>query len=205
SCESDQVDAGMVHERLADLLAPAGQEAEGARWNARLDEDLDEMPGNHGRLLGRFEHHRVAGDECRDGHAARDGQGEVPRRNDHGDPAWNVLTGIGLTGNIAAARLGQADHLPGVELTEIDCLGDVGVGLAPGLAALEDLPGGQLEASLPHDSSRLDQYPCAVAGGCGRPGRYGRTRRGDGFLSMFGSGSRRATDNARAAARVGRI
>src|SRR5208282_6913553 len=50
-----------------------------------------------------------------------------------------------------------------------------------------------------------DQDPCAVAGGFARPGREGRTRRGDGFLSMFGSGSRRATDNARTAARVGRI
>ena len=64
-------------------------------------------------------------------------------------PAWHVLAGVGLAGNIAAARLGQADHLAGVELAEIDRLGDVGVGLAPGLAALEDLPGSQLEASLP--------------------------------------------------------
>ena len=71
--------------------------------------------------------------------------------------------GVGLAGDVAAARLGQADHLPGVELAEVDCLGDVGVGLAPWLAALEDLPGRQLEAALPHDPGRLDQDRCAVA------------------------------------------
>ena len=66
-------------------------------------------------------------------------------------PRGRCSAGVGLAGDVAAARLGQADHLAGVELAEIDRLGDVGVGLAPGLAAFVDLPGGQLEAALPHD------------------------------------------------------
>ena len=94
-------------------------------------------------------------------------RGKFHGRNDHGDAAWNVLAGVGLTGNIAAAGFGQADHLPGIELAKIDRLGNVGVGLAPRLAALEDLPGSQLESSLPQDSGCLDQHSRAVAGGSG--------------------------------------
>ena len=63
-------------------------------------------------------------------------------------PRGDVLDGVGLAGHVAAPRLGQADHLAGVELAEVDRLGDVGVGLAPGLAALVDLPRGQLEPAV---------------------------------------------------------
>ena len=60
-------------------------------------------------------------------------------------PRGEVLGEVGLAGDVAVPRLGQADHLAGVELAEVDRLGDVGVGLGPGLAALVDLPRGQLE------------------------------------------------------------
>ena len=48
------------------------------------------------------------------------------------------------------ARLGQAKHFVSVEVAKVDRLGDVGVGLAPLLAALVDLPGGQLETPAAH-------------------------------------------------------
>ena len=60
-------------------------------------------------------------------------------------PRARCSLGVGLARHVAAAGLGQAEHLAGVELAEIDRLGDVGVGLTPGLAALVNLPGGQDE------------------------------------------------------------
>ena len=46
-------------------------------------------------------------------------------------PRGSVLGDVGLAGDVAAPGLGQADHLAGVELAEVDRLGDVAVGLAP--------------------------------------------------------------------------
>ena len=68
--EGDDVDVGVVDQRLADLLAQPGQEVQHARRQPGLVEDPDQVPGHHGRLLGRLEDHGVARDERRDGHAA---------------------------------------------------------------------------------------------------------------------------------------
>ena len=122
------------------------------------------MPGHHRRLLGRLEDRGVARHQRRDGHAGGDRQREVPGRDDHGHAARQVLGEVGLAGDVAMPGLRQADHLAGVELAEVDRLGDVAVGLGPGLAALVDLPRGQLEPAGSEDRRRADQDRGAVAG-----------------------------------------
>ena len=141
----------MVDQRRADLLADAGQVVDDAGREAGLLEHLHQLRRDDRRLLGRLHDDGVAGDEGGGGHAAEDRQREVPRRDDDGDAARLVEVLVLLAGHVAALRLGQAEHLAGVVLAEVDRLGDVGVGLAPGLAALVDLPGGQLEAAAAQD------------------------------------------------------
>ena len=111
--------------------------------------------------------------------------GKVPGRDDHGHAARDVLGEIGLAGGVAVPRLGQPDHLAGVELAEVDRLGDVAIGLGPGLAAFVDLPRGQLEAAVAHDRRRLDQDGGPVGGRGRRPGRERRAGRGDGRFGVL--------------------
>ena len=63
-------------------------------------------------------------------------------------PRAMVLGEIRLAGNVAVPRLGQADHLAGVELAEVDRLGDVAVGLGHGLPHSKTSHAGQLEPPL---------------------------------------------------------
>ena len=58
--EGDQVDPGVVHQGLADDLALAGEVVEDARREPGLAEGLVQLVGDHRRLLGRLEDHRVA-------------------------------------------------------------------------------------------------------------------------------------------------
>src|SRR5262249_20062337 len=142
-----QVGALVADEDRADLLADAGQVAGDAGGKADLLEDLHQLGGDHGGLLGRLHHDGVAGHQRRGGHAGEDGQGEVPRGDDDGDAARLVEVAVVLAGDVPQTGPGQPEHLAGVELAEVDGLGDVGVGLAPRLAALVDLPGGHVEAA----------------------------------------------------------
>src|SRR6185437_16238743 len=103
-----------------------------------------------GGLLGGFHHDRIAGDEGGGGHAAQDGKREIPRRDNDGDAARLVEIAVLFTGYIATARRSEPQHLAAIELAVIDALGDIGIGLAPRLAALVDLPSRQLETSPPH-------------------------------------------------------
>ena len=80
-------------------------------------------------------------------------------------PRGRCSVKFGLAGDVAVPRLGQPDHLAGVELAEVDGLGDVAIGLGPGLAALVDLPRGQLEPAGAQDRRRLDQDRGAVGAG----------------------------------------
>ena len=85
--EGDQIDLGMVDQRLADLLAQARQIIEHAGRQAGFVEELGQVPGDDRRLLGRLQDDGVAGDERGDRHAGGDRQREVPGRDDHGDAA----------------------------------------------------------------------------------------------------------------------
>ena len=202
--EGDQINPRMLDEGLADV-SKAREQGQGSFGKPGLAEDFGQEPAHDRRPLARFQHNGIAGHERGDGHAAGDRQREVPRRDHHRDSARQVLGRVGLAGHIAMARLRQAEHLTGVILTEIDRLGDVGVGLAPGFGALIDLPRGQLGSSLPHDLGRSDKHGRAGLGRGRRPGGEGPSRRldGQGRVSRIGPGE--PTDDAREVARIGRV
>ena len=176
---------GIVHQGLADDFPLAGQVLEHAGRQAGLLEDADEVPAHRRGLLGGLEDHRVfpatkAAAAMPIGIARGKFQGGMTTTKPSGD----ALDGVGLAGDVAVLGLGQADHLAGVELAEVDRFGHVAVGLAPGLAALEDLPGGQLEPAGPEDRGGADQDLGPLPGGCLRPGEEGPAGRGDGLVGM---------------------
>ena len=70
---------GVIDEMRADFFADSGKEGQHPRRHARLVEDLDQPQGDARRLLGRFEEHGIAGDECRGDHAGGYGERKVPR------------------------------------------------------------------------------------------------------------------------------
>ena len=138
--ERDQGDVRVLDQGRADLLADAGQEVERRPAGRPASRKISiSCVGDHRRLLGRLHDDGVAGDQGGGGHAGEDRQREVPGGDDDGDAARS-LDGVGLAGHVAVPGLGQAEHLAGVVLAEVDRLGDVGVGLAPGLAALDRPP-----------------------------------------------------------------
>ena len=78
-------------------------------------------------------------------------------------------------------------HLPGVVHAEIDCLGDVGVCLGPGLAAFVHLPGSQFESLVAHlGCDEFDVFG-AVGGIELRPLRFRATGRVNRFGDMHDS------------------
>ena len=90
-----------------------------------------------------------------------DRQREIPRRDDDGDAARLVEVAVVLAGHVAVLRRAELQHLERVVVAEVDRLGDVGVGLAPRLAALVDDPRGQLEAALRGTARRARQSSSA--------------------------------------------
>ena len=76
----------MSDEVRADDLTDAGQEREHSRRAAPPRRSAAGEHGCDGRsLLGRLQDDGVAGDERGDGHPRRDGEREVPRRDDDSD------------------------------------------------------------------------------------------------------------------------
>ena len=127
--------SGMVDQGLASHFTQARKIVEHAGGKPRLAEDLGELPRDDRRLLGRLEHHRIAGDKCCHSHPGRDRQREIPGGYHHGNAPRNRLGVIHLTRSVAAPRLGQPAHFAGVEFAEIDRLGDVAIGFGPRFAA----------------------------------------------------------------------
>src|SRR5688500_10364362 len=88
--EGDHSDVGVVHQGWADLFADAGEEVDDAGGETDFGEDLHQLRRDDGGLFRGFHDGRVAGDEGGDGHAAEDGDGEVPGGDDDGDAAGLV-------------------------------------------------------------------------------------------------------------------
>ena len=118
-------------------VALAGQQRDRAGRHAAGAQRLDDAQAAAGRLLGRLQHDGVARRERRGGHAHRDREREVPRRDDRADAARRVAQLVALAGHLQQRRAGgQLDRAARVELEEVDRLADVRVGLRPGLRAL---------------------------------------------------------------------
>ena len=198
--EGDHGRRRMLHQLRPDFLAHAGEEIHHARRQADFLEDLHQLGADDARLLGRLHDRCVAGDEGGRGHAAQDGHREVPRSDDHGDAARFVEVDVLLAGGVAPPRHGQSQHFAAVKVAIVDGLGHVGVGLAPRLAALVNLPGRQLEAAPAHHLRGVEQV-------LRPPGRFRvapvRERRGgrlDGLARLLRRGGgricRRSADGA---------
>jgi hypothetical protein len=80
--EADRVDVGMIEQRLADHRAAAHDEVEHALRQAGARQDLGQRPGAAGHEVGRLEHDAVAVGQRRRDLPGRDGDREVPRRDD---------------------------------------------------------------------------------------------------------------------------
>ena len=172
ACERNERYARIAHERCADGLARRGAEVQDIAGQRPLDaalfhglhDDVEHDPGDTGRLLRGLDDDGVARDECGDGHAAADGEGEVPGRDDDGDAARLVPLLIELADEPAQALALKEGHgAAGVEVAEVDGFADVGVCLAPGLAGFLDHDAGEAVALLTHEGGGAEKDLGALA------------------------------------------
>jgi len=77
--------AGRGDDALADFQAAAGDEVEHARREAGFDAQADQLRSDDGRVVRRLEQDGVAAHDGGAGHAAKDGEREIPRRNQDAD------------------------------------------------------------------------------------------------------------------------
>ena len=84
---------GCATSGIADVAARAGDEVEHALRNAGFMQDLDEPHARERRLRRRLDHHGVAGDQRGRELPRRDGDGEVPGR-DQRDHAERLADGV---------------------------------------------------------------------------------------------------------------
>jgi hypothetical protein len=167
--ERDHVDARVADERGAGV-AVAREERERVRGDPGAVEGVDERGGARRRLLGGLQHGGVAGGKRGRGHAAGDGQREVPGGDHHGHAARDVSHRVALARRLhEVAPALELDRLVGVVLEEVDRLADVGVRLGPGLRALAHLERRQLEPALPQARGGVPEHARTFAGGPGAP------------------------------------
>ncbi len=148
--------------------------------HAGLPEDFAEQPGNAAGLRRGLDDGRVARHQGGGGHAAADGQREIPGTDDRGHAAGLIPVVVQLAHEpTQPLRLEEPDGLAGVIFAEVDGLADVGVGLAPGLARLANHHGGQPIAVAADRGGRLQDDLRAFQLGAVAPGGKGGGRRGD--------------------------
>ena len=184
--ERDRVHARVAHERGADV-ALAGQQRQRVGRHAGLAQRPHEHERAAGRLLGRLEHHGVAGRERRRGHPAagsRPGSSTArsPRRRRAGASAIVLRSPGTCSTRRRACRAGrrvrlERDRAARVVLEEVDRLADVGVGLAPRLRALAHLERGDLEPALAQPLRRARSAPRRARRPGARPTRARRAGR----------------------------
>ena len=177
--EADLRHVGVVHEGRAGLLAVAGDHVEHARRKPGFGEDPRQLQAGERGLLGRLEHHGVAGGECRGDLAGREQQREVPRddRADHAE---------GLPHRVVQERAADGDGLavqlrrPAREVEErVRRTRDVdGAGVRDGFSRIERLEAGQGLEVREDPLPALPEDPLPLVRIGARPGREGALRRG---------------------------
>ncbi len=122
------------------------------------------------RFARRFEDHCVADHESGYRHAHHDGEGEIPRRNDNAHAERKIYYLIAFARELNnRLRVGKLHGLAGVVLAKIDGLGDIALGLGPGLAGFVDKPSIELVLALAKDLGSAEQAPGALVHGNFRP------------------------------------
>jgi hypothetical protein len=161
--EADEAGQRVIDQGIADLAARAGHEVDHAGGQTSLFQDLDQLGGDHRGALAGLEDHGVAHDQRSDHEVGSDRQGEVPGRN--GDTSAErqiavieVFALVEGRGMIATLKL---EGLAGVEFTEVDRFGHIGIGLSPSLVSLIDHPSGQLELAAAHNGGGAQQHASA--------------------------------------------
>jgi hypothetical protein len=138
--------------------APPGQEVQDVRRNARLAVDVMEPQTRPGGVLGRLEDHRVARHESRGGHAGRQRQGEVERRDAGEHPVGSQQIRIVLDRRELVHLLLEAVgvfHLPRVVVDQVGRLLGVAERLQAALSDLETHARRELELALANQLRRL--------------------------------------------------
>ena len=178
--ERHERDVGVLDEGRPDVLTDAGEERQGARRQTGLQQDLDQAGRDPRRLLGRFQHDRVAGDERGRDHSRRDGEWEVPRCDHDAHPTRLIPVGVRLAGRLLQRRtFAHHERSPAVVLAEVDRFAHVRVGFGQRLARFEDAECRELVAAAAHLVAGAKQHCGAVSPRRRAPHRTRVPRRGD--------------------------
>ncbi len=187
--EGDVARLGVLHHGIAGGAAGARAELQGVRGQAGLVHGFHELVGDGRRIARRLQYDGVACHQRRHRHTRHDRGGEIPRRNHHAHAQRDVHQIILLApGRGHRLRAGQAQHFAAVELAEIDCFGDVGVGLGPGLADFVDEPGIELQTALAEDLGGAEKDLGALGGGHALPDLEGAMGLLDGAIGQLDGG-----------------
>ena len=179
----------MADDEVTNLSARAGKELETLWWEACFVEDLHKLGGDGGSFAGWFDDDSVASDECGDGHANEDGEGEVPGRNDDAHAEAEVGELSVFAGHLDEGfGLRVAQHLACVVVAEIDSLSGVGFCLQPVLAGLENHPGVELALAALEDCGGAEEAGGALLGGNGAPGGEVGVGKLDSAIGLLGCG-----------------
>src|SRR5579862_675067 len=167
----------MGDDRVAETGAGAGAEVDDALGHAGLFEKFDELRGDGGGIARRLQDDGVAADDGGERHSGHDRAWEIPRRNYRADSERDVMQRVMLSGQLDwRLRFREAQRLARVELTEVDGLGDVGVGLSPVLADFENEPCHVFHFALAEEIADAEDESGALFDGGAAPGLEGVER-----------------------------
>jgi hypothetical protein len=127
----------------------------------------------------------------------------LPRRDDGAGAKGDVVQVVLLAGvRGERLRLAEAHHLAGVELAEVDRLGDVAVSLNPVLALLDHHPRRELVDAATHNRRDLEEIARALLGRRPAPFLECAVGRGHGLARPLGV---RLRENAHHLVGLGRV
>ena len=204
--EGDESSFGMRDHGIAEAGSGAGTEIHHALRHPRFFEQFDKLRGDGRRVARRLQDHRVAAHDRRHCHSGHDGAGKIPRRNHGAHAQGNVHQSIALPGQLnGCLGLRESQGLAGIELAEIDRLGNVGVGLSPVLADLEDQPRHEFHLALAQQITDAVHQAGALFDGSAAPGFEGGERGLHRRLDVFSARFLMDADNLRRLRRVQRF
>src|SRR6185312_5253346 len=96
SSERDETSFWMRHQRVADGAARTGKQRKTLRRESGFEQRFGEFRGNGRRVARRLDDDSVACDQGSRGHAEKNGQREIPRRNDEADAERKILHLVAL-------------------------------------------------------------------------------------------------------------
>ena len=185
--EGDGVDVLGFQHGLADHRALAHHQVQHALGQAGADQDIDDSPGRARNQVGRLDHHGIAKGQRRGDLPGRDGDGEVPRRDDADDA--NRLAGdfdadAGAHRRDDLAR--QAQHFTGKEIKNLCGAGHFANAFRQGLAFFAAQQLAQFGLARQDFLGSLAQDGMALKDARTRPGGESRLGGCDGLLGLFG-------------------